>query len=162
MKIYKIKILKLYTMVFLIICMHQHLKSQLQSVFTNMPLISAQQLQEEMQSLQTNGTLKRKSCKNADLLVINVLSRAVCVDCQIPGSINIPLHKLPKKSQEWRKDLNIVLHCASLHCPLSTYAFDLLRKLGFTNVRVLSGGLQEWACKSFPRTGRCRAGYLRF
>lgn len=153
------KISKMVSMVFLIVCLHQNLRPE--SVFVEMPLISAQELQEEMRGYE-NCNLKKKSCRNSDLLVINVLSPSVCADCHIPGSINVPLHKLSKKSQEWRQDTNIVLHCASLHCPLSRYAFDMLCKLGFTRVRVFDGGLQEWTTKSFPRVGRCRAGYLRF
>ena len=150
------KISKMFSWVLLVVCLHQNLMSE----FTSIPLVSAQELQAEMQ--ECAHCKGRKKSYNPDLLIINVLSPSIGADCHIPGSINVPLHKLAKTSQQWRKDSNIVLHCASLHCPLSTYAFDMLRKLGFTRVRVLNGGLQEWNCKKVPQAGRYSADYLRF
>ncbi|MFA5999069.1 MAG: rhodanese-like domain-containing protein [Candidatus Babeliales bacterium] len=155
------KISKMFSLVFLTVYPHQGLAAD----FVEMPLISAKDLQVEMQAQtgqSVKGNNRRKFYKNQNLLVINVLSPSICSDCHIPGSINVPLHTLTKKSQDWRKDANIVLHCASLHCPLSRYAFEMLSKLGFTRIRVFDGGLQEWTAEKFPRVGRCRAGYLRF
>jgi len=155
------KISKMFSLVFLTVYWHQIFTADL----VEMPLISAKELKEEMQA-QTGQPVKggnrRKFYKNQNLLVINVLSPSICSDCHIPGSMNVPLNTLKKKSQDWRKDANIVLHCASLHCPLSRYAYEILSKLGFTRVRVFDGGLQEWTAKKFPRAGRYRAGYLRF
>lgn len=150
------KISKMFSLVFLTVCLHKSLAADM----VEMPLISAQDLKNEMQD--GDVSIRRKSYRNPNLLVINVLSPSICSDCHIPGSINVPLHKLTKKSQDWRKDANIVLHCASLHCPLSRYAFEMLYKLGFTRVRVFDGGLKEWTTEKLPRIGRCSAGYLHY
>jgi len=120
------------------------------------PLISAQELETEIKSNHL-----RRHPWNTKFIVVNVLSKRVSIDCRIPGSVNVPVHKLATTFRSWSKDTNIVLYCAGLSCPLSNYAFDALRKLGFTNVRVFDGGLRTWKGNNFPTIGLCKAGYLQ-
>lgn len=114
-------------------------------------LITCQQLREEMESA---------GMRPYSLRVINVLPKAVCADCHIPGSINIPYHLLARRVKNWAKDSNIVIYCVGLNCPLARYACELLKELGFWRVRLFDGGLRTWKKESLPTMGRCTAGYL--
>lgn len=95
------------------------------------------------------------------LYVINVLPKDICKDCQIPGTLNIPLDKLLKKVQNWPKNREIVIHCAGDPCPLGRHAYELLIRQGFKNVSLFDGGLRSWKRQNLPTQGRCRAGYLK-
>ncbi len=136
----------------LIVFMHQIMLCEV----SHIPLISAQDLETEIKSNKL-----RQHPWNTKFLVVNVLSKPVSSDCRIPGSVNVPVHKLVTTFRSWSKDTHIVLYCAGLSCPLSKYAFDTLRKLGFTNVRVFDGGLRTWKGNNFPTIGLCKAGYLQ-
>lgn len=114
--------------------------------------ISCDELQNEMQLSISNEN---------GLYVINVLPKAICVDCRIPGTLNIPFHKLSKKVQNWPKNREIIIHCAGLECPLGRYACELLQGMGFSQIRLFDGGIRTWKAKNLPTTGPCKAGYLK-
>lgn len=95
------------------------------------------------------------------LYVINVLPKAICVDCKIPGTLNIPFHKLGKKAEKWPKNREIIIHCAGMDCPLGQYACDLLSGMGFKNIALFDGGIRTWKRQNLPTIGRCKAGYLK-
>lgn len=118
----------------------------------SIPTISCLDLQNKMEL----------SISNEDgLYVINVLPKAMCVDCKIPGTINIPFHKLSKKAQNWPKNREIIIHCAGMDCPLGRYACELLHNMGFKNIALFDGGIRTWKRHNLPTTGRCKAGYLK-
>lgn len=115
-------------------------------------VVSCQQLDQEM---------KLSISYENDLYVINVLPRNVCADCKIPGTLNIPFHKLPNKIRNWPKNRKIVVYCAGLQCPLGRYAYHYLLNHGFVNVRLYAGGMREWKGQNFTTLGPCKAGYLK-
>lgn len=99
--------------------------------------------------------------------IINVLNKTTFKDCSIPGSVNIPAHKLQDYAKKqirkgnWAANKQIVVYCASGKCPLSRYAWKILKSVGFTNVTLFQGGMQDWMKKGYPIKGRARAGYLK-
>jgi rhodanese-related sulfurtransferase len=124
-----------------------------QDLFSDrIPTISCSDLQEKM-----GCSISREE----GLYVINVLPKAICVDCSIPGTLNIPFHKLGKKAQKWPRNREIIIHCAGLDCPLGRYACELLHTMGFANVTLFDGGVRTWKRHNLPTTGKCRAGYLK-
>ena len=104
------------------------------------------------------------SAKNRDRwYLINVLPRYICSECTIPDSINIPVHildKMLKNSQKWPRSRKIILYCAGGSCPLSCYAYEIVKKLGFNDVQVLEGGIAAWKNDGYPVTGKCLSRYL--
>lgn len=118
----------------------------------SIPTISCFNLHQKMQQALT---------VEQGLYVINVLPKDICKDCQIPGTLNIPLDKLLKKVQNWPKNREIVIHCAGNPCPLGRHAYELLVSQGFKNVSLFDGGLRSWKHQNLPTQGRCRAGYLK-
>ncbi len=96
--------------------------------------------------------------------LINVLPTDFCSECSIPGSINIPVHKLEKKlanAKKWPRGRKIVVYCAGGDCPLSKYAYQIIKKLGFVDVQILAGGIIEWVADKMLVNGPCAFNYLK-
>ena len=60
----------------------------------------------------------------------------------LPGAVLLPLPELPARAAEVPRQGPVVLYCQS--GVRSRQALELLRGLGYDNVRTLSGGLEEW------------------
>lgn len=104
----------------------------------------------------TADELHKKMASDSSIIVINALSEDYFNKCHIKGSINVPLDQLPGVAGEsWNKNDNIVVYCASYECPVSKNAYNMLKKLGFTNVCAYEGGTQEWCQKGYPVVGEC-------
>ena len=92
--------------------------------------------------------------KNSDdLTVVCVLPQESFDKLHIKGSTCVPLQNLKAESKLWAKNKNIAVYCASKACLLSNQAYELLVSLGFSNVRVYEGGVQEWSDRGFPVAG---------
>jgi rhodanese-related sulfurtransferase/predicted transcriptional regulator len=61
----------------------------------------------------------------------------------LPTAINIPLRDLPRRLRELPKSREVVAYCRGAYCVLAFEAVALLRKRGFTAVR-LEEGFPEW------------------
>ncbi len=72
--------------------------------------------------------------------------------CHIKDSKLIPLSQLPSKISDLNKKDDIVLYCHTQN--RSRIAAQFLVSNGFTNVRFLSGGIDEWAQKIEPDMAR--------
>jgi rhodanese-related sulfurtransferase len=77
----------------------------------------------------------------------NVLTDEYFTGQLIPGSRRVPLDVVVKtaKTEGLARDAEIVVYCAGPECPQSLLAAEKLVAVGYTNVRVYEGGLQEWA-----------------
>lgn len=112
-------------------------------------------------------TLRQEIEGGCGTFIINVLNKNSFKDCSIPGSKNVPAHQLLHYAQKkirkgrWQADKPIVVYCASGECPLSRYAWKMLKSVGFTNVLLFKGGMQDWKKKGYPIKGKARAGYLK-
>lgn len=112
-------------------------------------------------------TLKQEMEGGCGTFVVNVLNKNTFKDCSIPGSKNVPAHQLfhyaqkQLRKRKWGSDKPIVVYCASGECPLSRYAWKMLKSAGFTNVLLFQGGMQDWKKKGYPVKGKARAGYLK-
>ncbi len=95
------------------------------------------------------------------LRVINVLSPEVYNDAHIKGSMNVPLGELKDFAQHTDKDTPLVLYCASYTCNASVKSWHILHELGFEDVLVYEGGMNEWYHSGLPTEGECAADYLK-
>jgi ArsR family transcriptional regulator len=75
----------------------------------------------------------------------------------LPNAISIPLRELPRRLRELPKDREIVAYCRGTYCVLAFEAVALLRKRGFTAMR-LEEGFPEWRAAGLPvESGRARS-----
>ena len=70
----------------------------------------------------------------------------------IPDSEHVPLHLIPLKMSEYRKEDTIVFYCAT--GARSSQACFYLQSRGHQNVFNLRGGIQAWAQSGQPVTSR--------
>lgn len=76
----------------------------------------------------------------------------------ITGAINIPYEiireKTPEEKKEMTKDINqnavIVTYCSGSHCDISIDVAYELFDLGYKNLNIYLGGLEEWVEKGYP------------
>jgi len=63
--------------------------------------------------------------------------------CRLDNALHIPMEELEFRTDELNPADDIVVYCH--HGVRSAAVADYLRRLGFTRVRNLSGGLDAWA-----------------
>lgn len=72
--------------------------------------------------------------------------------CNIPGSVHIPMHMIPMRSNELKQDDEIVLICH--HGGRSMQVGMFLERQGFTSLINLAGGVAAWAEEVDPNLAR--------
>ena len=104
-----------------------------------------------MLNIITCGALKGMIDKNEVFILVDVLSPESYGNEHIPGSINIPLRDIEKKSKKLlKKGREIVVYCGSFQCTMSSQAAEILTRLGYQYVYAFEGGLQAWKDAGFP------------
>jgi rhodanese-related sulfurtransferase len=85
------------------------------------------------------------------LHVWNVLTDDYFAGEMIPGSRRVPLDTVGREvaATGLAKDAEIIVYCSGPTCPQSHAAAEKLVKLGFTNVTLFKGGLEEWKRAGF-------------
>ncbi|MBX3396851.1 MAG: FAD-dependent oxidoreductase [Phycisphaerae bacterium] len=84
-------------------------------------------------------------------LVLDVRSSAEHNAGRIEGSINIPVDSLRTNRPDVPRDREIVVHCAVGY--RGYVAERMLRQLGYSNVRNLSGGFRAWSLHHAAEVG---------
>lgn len=76
----------------------------------------------------------------------------------VPHLVNIPLADVTKRANEIPKDKPVILVCRS--GGRSAQAVDELKKIGYTNVTSLEGGIYAWQEAGMPvkKNGTAKAG----
>ncbi len=67
----------------------------------------------------------------------------------LPHALNIPLRDLPRRLRELPRNREVVAYCRGAYCVLAFEAVALLRKRGFTAMR-LEEGFPEWHAAGLP------------
>lgn len=67
----------------------------------------------------------------------------------LPNAINIPLRDLPRRLRELPRNREVVAYCRGAYCVLAYEAVALLRRRGFTALR-LEEGFPEWRAAGLP------------
>lgn len=98
---------------------------------------------------------------STQFFLVNVLDpQYYYEDCHIRGSINVSLDNLEDWAKNLDKETRIVVYCASYVCPMALTAYMKLHAMGFVNVWVYEGGMNEWYHMNLPVEGPCRQPYL--
>jgi rhodanese-related sulfurtransferase len=81
-------------------------------------------------------------------IVVDVRPAADFQRSRIAAAVSLPYDQLGRAP--WPKDARLVLYCSGVGCALSHDAALNLAKQGYTDVRILQGGLKEWDLKGYP------------
>ena len=68
----------------------------------------------------------------------------------IPGAVNIPYVDIRAGANLPALDSRIVLYCSDKDCPISQYAYEALRTIGYTNLYDMREGIQGWKDEGYP------------
>lgn len=81
-----------------------------------------------------------------EILLLDVRPAIEYANGHLPRAVSVPLDELPQRLQELPRDRRIVAYCRGTYCLLADEAVVMLRRLGFTAVR-LDGGWLEWSAE---------------
>jgi rhodanese-related sulfurtransferase len=103
----------------------------------------------------TAQELKNRLDSADNTVLVNTLSKEYFDQKHIPGSINIPTEEIEARAEAElpKKDLQIVVYCASATCQASPAAARKLEAMGYTNVYEYSDGLEGWESAGYPFAG---------
>ena len=90
--------------------------------------------------------------------LIDVREYAEFASGHLRGAQLVPLGELERRAQEWPKDQPIVCVCGSGQ--RSDEAISKLRRLGFTHVRQLTGGVKAWEQAGLPLLKEARPPWV--
>jgi len=98
-----------------------------------------------------NGTRK-----GAKALLIDARPAKMYAKSTIPSSLNIPdtaFDKYVGQLDKVAKDKEIIVYCGGWHCGKSPKVAGMLKKKGFTNVKLYQAGEPEWKKMSYVEVG---------
>jgi len=109
----------------------------------------------------TAGNLVLELVEKPDLILIDLRTEGEVESGGIIESdvqTNIPIEQFLARKNEWPadKDAEIILYCGTGH--RSTIAMAIMWQYGYTNVRSMKGGLNEWKQEGYPVLGGETAG----
>ena len=91
----------------------------------------------------TPQDLKARMDRNDRPVLLDVRDDWETKLCRLDNALHIPMEELEFRTDELNPADDIVVYCH--HGVRSAAVADYLRRLGFTRVRNLSGGLDAWA-----------------
>ena len=68
----------------------------------------------------------------------------------IPDAVNVPYVDIRSGANLPSRDTRVVLYCSDKDCPISRYAYDALRALGYTDLYDMREGIQGWKEAGYP------------
>jgi rhodanese-related sulfurtransferase len=94
----------------------------------------------------TRSDLARRLADGGPLVLLEALPEGYFLEGHLPTARNMPHDRVCQLAPTLlpRKDVAIVVYCASRTCRNSEVAARALADLGYEDVRVFPGGKQEW------------------
>ena len=94
----------------------------------------------------TRSDLARRLADGAPLVLLEALPEGYFREGHLPTARNMPHDRVRQLAPTLlpRKDVAIVVYCASSTCHNSAVAAQALAGLGYQDVSVFPGGKQEW------------------
>ena len=111
---------------------------------------SAKENNHRVSTVELRAGTREENPEGGPYFLLDVRDRVDWLSRHIQGSVNVPLTSLTALQRELPKDLDtrIVTMCGDGH--RGALAVAVLRTLGYTNVRTLSGGINAWVNDGYP------------
>lgn len=91
----------------------------------------------------TPEEVKEKIDSGEDFSLVDIRPYPLYERAHIIGAISIPFDEITSRSQDLDSQNEIVLYCQTGRTCVP--AFELLSKLGFKDVKIMSGGILQWS-----------------
>lgn len=104
----------------------------------------------------TKAAIGNGTRKGAKALLIDARPAKMYAKSTIPSSLNIPdtqFDKFVGQLDTVKKDKEILVYCGGWHCGKSPKVAGMLKKKGFTNVKLYQAGEPEWKKMSYIEVG---------
>lgn len=101
----------------------------------------------------TKKAIGKGTKKSASAVLVDARPEAKYKKSTIPSSINIPDTKFEEyfpQLKDTAKNKEIIVYCGGWKCGKSPKVASMLKKKGFTNVKLYQAGEPEWLKKSYP------------
>ena len=128
-----------------------------------MATVIAAQPQQPAVNMITVDELKAKMARNEPVTIIDIRSSEGFANSAttVKGSIHFKLRKLKSRLRfaplrDLPRNAEIVTYCACPKDEASISAAEILQAAGFTRVKVLQGGWNEWLKASGPVQSRAK------
>lgn len=79
-----------------------------------------------------------------NLYLIDVNDKEIFNDARIKGAINLSFDEVKNKAKSFNKGFKLIFYCTDYFCAESSRVAKAFYDLGFTNLFVYKGGIQEW------------------
>lgn len=96
--------------------------------------------------------VKKKMDRSEDFVLVDVREPWEAELASLPGSLLIPTYELANRTEELPKNKETILYCHT--GSRSMMAAFFLRRLGYTHVKNLSGGIDRWSVEVDPSVPR--------
>ena len=107
--------------------------------------------------LATLMGLKSISCRDVSnllpqqrVVVVDVNARARWTDAHVPGARNLDPVRFGEADLPAGKHTELVFYCANFLCAKAPTAARRAKAMGYSNVRVMSAGIQGWLAERLP------------
>jgi rhodanese-related sulfurtransferase len=85
--------------------------------------------------------------------VIDVNSRQSWIEGHVPGALNLDPADYNDSDLPPDKESNLVFYCSNPMCRKAPNAARRAKKMGYINVKVMSGGISGWRATELPTEG---------
>jgi rhodanese-related sulfurtransferase len=85
-----------------------------------------------------------------DVVVVDVNDRSRWLTARVPGSINLSPMTFADDDLPSDRDTPLVFYCSGYLCRKAPNAAKRAKAMGYTNVRVMSAGIDGWVGANFP------------
>jgi rhodanese-related sulfurtransferase len=85
-----------------------------------------------------------------NVTVVDVNSRQSWLKAHVPGAINLDPAAYDTGALPSDKDAKVVFYCSNPMCRKAPSAARRAKKLGYTNVMVMSAGISGWVNANLP------------
>jgi rhodanese-related sulfurtransferase len=95
----------------------------------------------------------KNAVENADIYIVDARASDAYEAKRIPGAINIPYDRIPEYYDEITTipvDARVICYCWGPNCDFSDQLATELKIMGYTNVVVFTGGMEDWEAAGHP------------
>lgn len=90
----------------------------------------------------TPDEVREMKDRSRDIVLVDVRTPEEYAEGRIEGAKHIPVRELERRSGEIPTDKDVVFYCHS--GARSAFACRFMKKLGYTRVKNMSGGIARW------------------
>ena len=91
-----------------------------------------------------------EAIQKREVIVFDVNSHDSWVNARVPGATNLDPNNYSIRDLPADKNSSLVFYCANPMCRKAPNAAARARKMGYTNIRVMSAGIRGWVSNKMP------------